>query len=155
MSPMLPKVAHGGLNLSWWYDKISYAPVCCKAFPQAGKFRFLLAHRPFLFRWLGGWGYWSWYGVWGCKYMYGGPLEVLRIPFWPFLFFFSPFYHGTVCLFLHVLCLLSRNSKFPPLFLFLNHFFSCSMFHFLLPVNTYPVSAFEGSALKGGHCHDS
>src|SRR5258708_37661520 len=27
MSPMLPKVAHGGLNLSWWYDKISYAPV--------------------------------------------------------------------------------------------------------------------------------
>src|SRR5258708_2028961 len=25
--PMLPKVAHGGLNFSWWYDKISYAPV--------------------------------------------------------------------------------------------------------------------------------
>src|SRR6266436_1945930 len=27
MSPMLPKVAHGGLNFSWWYDKISYTPV--------------------------------------------------------------------------------------------------------------------------------
>src|SRR5258708_26129300 len=27
MSPMLPEVAHGGLNFSWWYDKISYAPV--------------------------------------------------------------------------------------------------------------------------------
>src|SRR6266481_6572484 len=24
---MLPKVAHVGLNFSWWYDKISYAPV--------------------------------------------------------------------------------------------------------------------------------
>src|SRR5260221_724814 len=33
MSPMLPKVAHGGLNFSWWYDKISYAPVLSAVSP--------------------------------------------------------------------------------------------------------------------------
>ncbi len=68
------------------------------------------------------------YGVQGCKYMCGGLLEDLRIPFWPFLFCFSVISWNHLVSFLHVikLCLLSQNSKFPSFFFFpfscLNHF---------------------------------
>ena len=120
MSPMLPKVAHGGLNLSWWYDKISYAPVPSAVRPfrrQANSdFRWPIGHFH-----SDGWGD----GVIGPG-MGSGVASTCMEVLWkflgflsgPFLFFFFSFLSWNHLPFLHVLCLLSRNSKFPSLFLF-------------------------------------
>src|SRR5258708_7853129 len=87
MSPMLPKVAHGGLKFFWWYDKISYAPApsAVRPFHRQAKSDFHWPVRPLPFQWLGRWDYWFWYGVWGYKYVCGGSWEDLR------KFFFSTF----------------------------------------------------------------
>src|SRR5260221_12947266 len=121
MLPMLPKVAHGGLNLSWWYDKISYAPVPSAVRPFCRQANSDL-HWPVGHFYSDVWGD----GVIGLG-MGCGVASMCMEVLWkflgflsgPFFSFFSPFYHGTVCLFfLHVLCLLSRDSKVLPLFLF-------------------------------------
>src|SRR5258708_34999288 len=105
------------------------------------------------FCWLSQWGYWSWYGVQGCKYVCGGPLEDPRIPCWPFLFHFSVISWNCLVSFLHVikLCLLSWNSKFPSFFPFFlsKSFFSCSMSYFFFCKH---LSCFSlcGLSPKGG-----
>ncbi len=53
MLPMLPKVAHGGLNFSWWYDKISYAPALSTVRPFCRQAILIsTGPRPLLFHWL-------------------------------------------------------------------------------------------------------
>src|SRR5258708_8053317 len=94
------------------------------------------------------------YGVQGCKYVCGGPLEDLRIPFWPFLFCFSFISWNCLVSFLHVikLCLLSQNSKFPsffPFFSCLNHFSPvlCPIFFFHKHLSCFGLC---GLSPKGG-----
>src|SRR5258708_10456173 len=98
MSPMLPKVAHGGLKFFWWYDKISYAPAPSAVRPlcRQAKSDFRWPIRPLPCQWLGRWVFCSGMGS-GVTSMYvevlwrilGNFFSTFSFPF--FLFIMEPF----------------------------------------------------------------
>src|SRR5258708_39414677 len=120
MLPMLPKVAHGGLNLSWWYDKISYTPVpsAVRPFRRQANSDF---HWPVGHFYSDGWG-----DVVIGLGMGSGVASTCMEVLWKFLGFVSgPFFSLFLlfimvpsAFFLHVFCLFIENSKFLPLFFF-------------------------------------
>ena len=133
MSPMLPKMAHGGLTFFWWYDKISYAPAPSAVRPLSRQatsdFHWPVGH----FHsdgWVDGW-----FGlVWGYEYVCGGSLEDLRISFLELFFslfslkimepsFFSTCYN---------LCLQPDFKSFLPFFFSKSSAFYLMFYSFFL-----------------------